>query len=130
MSDNTIIVLVGKRGTGKSVLVKDILYHNRDIPVATVISPTEEANQYFSDFIPPLFIHYEYSPELVKSAMDRQKKIVKKLNKGELNEEEYDPRALIVFDDALYDESWKRDRTIREIFMNGRHWKVTYILTM
>ena len=32
-----VIVLIGRRDTGKSFLVKDLLYHHQDIPIGTVI---------------------------------------------------------------------------------------------
>jgi hypothetical protein len=33
-------------------------------------------------------------------------------------------------DDCLYDNDWKKDKVIREIFMNGRHWGCFFILSM
>ena len=33
-----VIVLIGKRDTGKSFLVRDLLYYQQDIPIGTVIS--------------------------------------------------------------------------------------------
>ena len=36
-----VVVLIGRRDTGKSFLVRDLLYHHRDIPIGTVISGTE-----------------------------------------------------------------------------------------
>jgi len=35
-----VIVLIGRRDTGKTFLVKDLLYHHQDIPIGTVISGT------------------------------------------------------------------------------------------
>ena len=35
-----VIVLVGRRDTGKSFLVRDLLYYHQDIPIGTVISGT------------------------------------------------------------------------------------------
>lgn len=39
-----IIVMIGKRGTGKSTLVTDILSHHQSIPHGIVMSATEESN--------------------------------------------------------------------------------------
>ncbi len=127
--DDQVVVFVGKRGTGKSYLVKDLLYHHRDIPVGTCISPTEEANRFFGDIIPPLFIHQEYTPELVHKLLVRQKQIVKKM-RDDPTYSSVDPRAFVIMDDCLYDNCWQKDVGIKEIFMNGRHWKLMYILTM
>ena len=57
IKDDKVVVLIGKRDTGKSFLCKDILYHHKDVPVGTVISGTEGANQFYSFLLPPLFIH-------------------------------------------------------------------------
>ena len=42
-----VIVLIGRRDTGKSYLVRDLLFHHQDIPIGTVISGTEAANQFY-----------------------------------------------------------------------------------
>ena len=39
-----VIVLIGRRDTGKSFLVRDLLYYHQDIPIGTVISGTEVGN--------------------------------------------------------------------------------------
>ena len=52
IKDDKVVVLVGKRETGKSFLCKDILYRHRDIPVGQVISGTEGANQFYSKIVP------------------------------------------------------------------------------
>ena len=78
INKRNVIALLGRRGTGKSTLVKDILYYVRDIPVGTVISPTEEVNRFYSDIIPPIFIHGGYNPAVVEKFVERQKFISKK----------------------------------------------------
>ena len=51
IKDDKVVVLIGKRDTGKSFLCKDILYHHRSIPVGQVISGTEGANQFYQKII-------------------------------------------------------------------------------
>ena len=48
IEDDKVVVFIGKRETGKSFLVKDLLYHHQDMPVGTVISGTEGANSFYS----------------------------------------------------------------------------------
>ena len=78
IDDDKVIVLIGKRDTGKSFLCKDLLYYHQDIPVGTVISATESANQFYGNMVPPLFIHDEYNEEIVQRVLHRQKKAVEK----------------------------------------------------
>ncbi len=132
IKDDKIVVLIGKRGTGKTELLKDILYFKRDFPIGTVINPTESANKNFSSLVPPIFIHEEYRPEIIDNVLKRQTMIMKKINKeiqlyGRSN---IDPRAFLILDDCLYDNAWKKDKNIRYIFMNGRHKKLFFLVTM
>ena len=41
-----------------------------------------------------------------------------------------DPRAFVILDDCLYDASWTKDKMMRLLFMNGRHWKIMLVITM
>ncbi len=132
IKDDSVVVLIGKRNTGKSYLTKDLLYNNRDIPVGTVISPTEMANKFYSNMIPPIFIHDEYTPPVVSNVVKRQKKLKKIVNtpNNNTNAENLDLRTFLILDDCLYDNSWQKDKNIRNIFMNGRHYNILFILTM
>ena len=78
IADDKVLVFLGKRNTGKSFLVRDILYYHRDIPVGSIISPTEGANKFYSNMVPSLFIHDEYTPPLIEGFVKRQKLVTKK----------------------------------------------------
>ena len=126
IKDDKVVVLIGKRDTGKSFLCRDILYYHNDIPVGQVISGTEGANQFYSKIIPKLFIHDEFNTSIVQNIIKRQKMMMDKLNDGE----NCDPRAFLILDDCLYDNTWSRDKWMRSVFMNGRHYKLLFLLTM
>ena len=76
-----VIVMVGRRDTGKSFLVRDLLYHHQDIPIGTVISGTEAGNGFYAKHVPKLFIHEEYSTILIENVLRRQKGVLKQMNK-------------------------------------------------
>ena len=71
IKSDKVVLFIGKRETGKSFLVRDLLWHNRDLPVGTVISGTEGANQFYSKMIPSIFIHDEYTPEIINNFVKR-----------------------------------------------------------
>lgn len=127
-----VIVLIGRRDTGKSFLVKDLLYHHVDIPIGTVISGTEAGNGFYSKHVPKLFIHNEYNTGLIENVLKRQKQVIKQVNKQieTFKKSNIDPRTFVILDDCLYDAGWARDKMMRLLFMNGRHWKVMLIITM
>ncbi len=123
---DNVVVMIGKRGSGKSVLVKDLLHNHRDIQVGTVISPTEHVNKFYGNIIPKQLIHDEYTSSLIENVIKRQSMVMKKIHKGNNN---IDPRAFLLLDDCLYDNSWTKDKHIRACFMNGRHYKLLFLLT-
>lgn len=130
IGDNKILIFIGKRNTGKSILVLDYLYHHQDFPLGTVISPTDDYNYTYKPHIPSIFIHEEYSPELIEQVLRRQKDICRNC-KIDPRYKGVDPRAFVIFDDCLADgDQWVKDKNIKWIFMNGRHAQVTFILTM
>tara|TARA_B100000900_G_scaffold384047_1_gene372543 strand:+ start:784 stop:1575 length:792 start_codon:yes stop_codon:yes gene_type:complete len=126
ITSDKVVVLIGKRNTGKSYLVKDILYHHKNIPVGQAISGTEAANEFYGSIIPKVFIHEEYTAQIIQNIIKRQKLMVEKLKQNP----NMDPRVFLILDDCLYDNSWTKNTDIRSIFMNGRHYKILFLLTM
>ncbi len=124
-----VIVLIGKRDTGKSFLVRDLLFYQQDIPIGTVISGTEAGNGFYSEHVPKLFIHEEYNQELIAKILKRQRECLKAI-KSQPNQTPIDPRTFCILDDCLYDAGWAKDKLMRLLFMNGRHWKIMLIITM
>ena len=126
VKDDKVVVLIGKRETGKSFLCKDLLHHHRDIPCGQVISGTEAANGYYSKMVPPLFIHDEYTAPIIANVLKRQRMMIDKINSNA----NIDPRLFLLLDDCIYDQSWVKDKNVRSLFMNGRHYKILFIITM
>jgi hypothetical protein len=129
-----MIVIIGKKDTGKSFLVRDILYNTQHcFPVGTVISGTEVANEFFQHMVPSKFIHDKYSPEIVMNAIKRQMLVKQKRNQQKSVQggaSNLDPRAFLILDDCLYDSSWIKEESTRYVFMNGRHVDMSTMITM
>lgn len=131
-SKGPVIVLIGRRDTGKSFLVRDLLYYQQSIPIGTVISGTEEGNGFYSSHVPKMFIHGEYNTAIIENVLKRQRQVLKQMKKDEESKRRstIDPRTFLILDDCLYDSSWSRDKMMRLLFMNGRHWKIMLVITM
>jgi len=131
-SKGPVIVLIGRRDTGKSFIVRDLLYHQQDIPIGTVISGTEAGTNFYSEHVPKLFIHDEYNQSIIENILKRQKQCMKQIAKEieMYKKSSIDPRTFVILDDCLYDAGWTKDKLMRLLFMNGRHWKVMLIITM
>ncbi len=127
-----VVVLIGKRDTGKSFLVRDLLYYQQEIPIGTVIAGTEEGNGFYGKMVPKLFVHNEYNSAIIENILKRQRTVLKQIKKEmeTYKRSNIDPRAFVILDDCLYDNTWSRDKLMRLLFMNGRHWKVMLVITM
>jgi hypothetical protein len=130
-----MIVVIGKKDTGKSFLVRDILFNVQScFPVGTVISATEAVNEFFQSMVPSKFIHDTYTPDLVTNVIKRQMNVKNtrlrdKTAKG--CSSSIDPRAFLIFDDCLYAaKAWINEESTRYVFMNGRHIDLMTIITM
>tara|TARA_Y100000310_G_scaffold300606_1_gene336419 strand:+ start:436 stop:1197 length:762 start_codon:yes stop_codon:yes gene_type:complete len=122
IQSDSVCVFIGKRRSGKSFLIRDLLFHHRDIPIGTVISGTESMNKFYGNLIPSLFIHHDYNPMIVKNALERQKTVIRQNIR--------DTRAFLLLDDCQHVKSWIREKTTLELFMNGRHYNLLFILAM
>lgn len=127
-----VIFLIGRRDTGKTFLVKDLLFYHQDVPIGTVISGTEEGNGFYSKLVPKLFIHNEYNTAIIENILKRQRSVLKQITKEveTYKKSNIDPRTFVIMDDCLYDNTWSRDKMMRLLFLNGRHWKVMLVVTM
>jgi len=117
-----VVVLIGRRDTGKTFLVRDLLFYHQDIPIGTVISGTEAGNGFYKEHVPKLFIHDEYNTVLIENVLRRQRAVMKQMKKeiDTFKRTTIDPRAFVIMDDCLYDQSWTRDKMMRLLFMNGK----------
>lgn len=132
VDNNSLFMLENCIVTHNSWLVRDIFYHHKHIPSGVVFSGTEEANPFFGEFIPDCFIHSEYDPSLIENIMNKQKRKIRDAkNTGSKDGKCPANNLFIVFDDMLHDaQNWKNDKTVKNIFFNGRHYNFLFILTM
>jgi hypothetical protein len=122
VKDDSTCVFIGRRRSGKSTLVTDMLWYKRHIPVGVVMSGTEEGNHHYKQFVPDLFIHGEFNKGTIQKIIDRQKFILQKRGTAS--------PVFLLLDDLMFDRSYMREKCVRELFFNGRHWKVLFMVTM
>jgi hypothetical protein len=127
MCSNPSIVMIAKRGSGKSVVCKAILNHFKYIPAGLIIAPTDRMNCFYGKFFPDAYIHYDYRSDIIEKLLYRQSMMIDKKKKNK----HIDSRAFIVMDDCLSKRgTWMKDQPITELLFNGRHYEIMYILTM
>lgn len=118
-----IILLVGKRGTGKSTLIRDLMYHIRkNIHLPFAMTPTEESMEMFRSCMPRCLLYDGSSACTMRRIIEHQRKAGRRKEKQE--------HLLMVMDDMMYDKKVLKTPEMRDIFMNGRHLKITFVNAM
>lgn len=126
------ICIIGQSGSGKSFVTKEILNNQKDIPCASIICPTDRLNKFYDTMVHSSYIHHKYKPSIVPKILNRQNDIIQKNIIREKNKKKLiDPRIIFVMDDCMAESHlWLKDPNILEIMNQGRHYKMTYILTL
>lgn len=122
--DSTLI-FCGKRRTGKTFAMRSLLWHVKDVyPAGIVISSTAELNHFWQEHFPACYVYNEYNPAILDAVFVRQKKI---LEDPDLSDEEKEKQArfLIILDDVIADISIRNERNLRELFVAGRHYRIS-----
>jgi hypothetical protein len=115
------ITIIGKPGSGKSVLIKAILNAKKHlIPVGTVISGTEDTNKFYSRMFPVLFIYEKFKLSIVEAVQRRQK-----IAKDNLP----NSWAVLVMDDCMDDVKVFNDPIMVGLMKNSRHWNLLSIFS-
>lgn len=126
ISDGAVVLMLGKRGTGKSTVVRDLLWYKRHIPDGLLLSPTADMTGDYADCIPSTFIIEKWDPEVVQQFLNRQTRINRRRKKAGLPKK----YAFLVAEDCGYDAKFVKDPILKEMFMNGRHQGVFFIFTL
>lgn len=121
MRDGAVVLIVGRRGSGKSTVAADILSYKRDSQRGICISGTERENEYWGKHIPNCFIHYDYKDSITKDLFSMQKKCKKRLGHCE--------PAFAIYDDIMFDKRFVKSKYTRQVFMNGRHSNIFCLVT-
>jgi len=120
-ADRTILI-VGKRGTGKSTLLKDLLYHIRKrVDVGFGMTPTLDTARMLEECLPRSHIYNDYSLDTVKNILGNMKALEKARKVR---------HAMLALDDCMYDKTVMKTKEMREIHMNGRHFHLMFINCM
>jgi hypothetical protein len=132
MVDYCTIAIIAKRASGKSFLTREIMFQKKNIVSTIVVSRTEKLNSFYSEFIPDLYIYSEYDSTILTRIFKRQA-LMNEHNKerSKKNKKPKDDSLMLIMDDCMSSKGrWLNDPNILELFFNGRHHHISFILTM
>ncbi|ARF11162.1 packaging ATPase [Klosneuvirus KNV1] len=113
IEDHSAILIIGKRGSGKTTIVNNILskYDETFLANSLIISPTEKINSYYKNKYPYTHIETEYQPEYIEHY----------LNTGS---------GAIVLDNCFKPNGyWKNDLYLMELLHHAKYYNKLLIIT-
>ncbi|QKF93472.1 VV A32-like packaging ATPase [Fadolivirus algeromassiliense] len=136
MLDNSKICLVGKRGSGKSWIIRDILNkintNDQFLENTLIISKTEKMNPFYKKHFPNAKVICEYNSEAISDYLFDQEVRIDESKKRLDQTGIYIPSdGCVILDDCIGSKgSWMNDKSLLELFYNARHYNTTFIITM
>lgn len=112
ISMNRIFFVIGKRNSGKTTVIRDLLYRMPRPDFVIAMAPTEDTLNMYRQFLPESCIFDHFNQAALDRAVSVQRELV--VQKKTRN-------MLILLDDCLYQKGVLRSTTMRSIFFNGRH---------
>ena len=82
IKDDKVVVLIGKRDTGKSYLCKDMPFIIQVFLPDKLYLWTEAANSFYGKMVPKLFIYDEYEPGIVERLLKRQRMMIDRVKEN------------------------------------------------
>jgi len=123
------LVIIGAPGTGKSTIIKSIIYAKKHIlAVGQVFSGTEDSNGFFGEFFPDSFIYSGLDTSDLTPLENFKKR--QKIAKQYIESTGGIPWAVQVIDDCTYDTTFLKKPIVKEYYKNGRHFRMLHILSL
>ena len=123
---NKALIIIAKRNSGKSVLikylVKDSIKHN-EFQKIFVISSTNSINKFYNDIIPNNCIFEKYNEEWTNTLIDKMSEI----NQSKTKQSDKPYNVLLILDDMGSDMSFHNSKSIKKLYTRGRHSFISII---
>lgn len=114
-----LIVVLGKRNTGKTVFMTDYLYHNRHLWAYGIVFTRTKHNGYWQQYVPNHLIISKFDEALLRKWMHVQ---MQRVTMDGVNS-----RIVVILDDMAADHAMRYADIISEISYNGRHLQIDII---
>ena len=119
MVEHPVIFVAAKRRSGKSVLIKELMYRLRDrFFCGMVQSATECSNKFYQQFVPECLIFHDFNENAINNLINNQ---LKEVERGTAKS------VFLILDDCAFDKKTMNSKTMKRLLYNGRHSKITFI---
>ena len=124
---NKITIFVGKRNSGKSILMKYMMDQNQnDFTKMYLFSPSESVNNFFTSIVKKECIFDQYSEKWMSTLITKMTEI----NKGKTQKDSTFKNVLIILDDLGSDVNFHSSKSLSIITARGRHLGISIFIAL
>ena len=124
---NKITLFVGKRNSGKSILMKYMIEQNqRNYSKMYLFSPSESVNHFFSSVVKKECTFSEYSEKWMTTLIVKMTEI----NQGKTAKDSSFKNVLIILDDLGSDVNFHSSKALSIITARGRHLGISIFIAL
>lgn len=120
------LLFCGRRNTGKSTLLRDICFYRRHIQLGMAMAGSMGAAEALKTYFPDSFTYDQFDTTALATFW-RQ---VKSINGPRKRRGQPMFDTCLILDDTGHDKAMWRDKTLREIMQNGRHYNLTLFMCL
>lgn len=120
--DDAVCLVIGKRRTGKSTLIRDILFKKRHLSYGIACNGTEESNRAYAKLMPDMYVYDDYAREAIVSLVSAQRESKRTRSTA--------PSCFLILDDVGFEKKMSSDKALKQILQNGRHYNMFSILAL
>lgn len=114
-------VLFGSRRTGKSWMIRYLLWQYRYMYRAVIVMTNTKQNKFWGQYVPFRFIHTPYDPFVIGQILATQKALIAQNELNSNNPEMIvNPYIALVLDDVVA-RNMHHDEQLNQLFYEGRH---------
>lgn len=124
----SVVLVLGARGTGKTTIIKELLYHMRHYHLGIIMVDTLDTAAEYSTHLPDTFIYNQYDPSVVEELIMQQERQIQRCKRHGIVPAVVGSPKFLILDDLGFSKDINKDSVLKRIYSNGRHFKLTTIV--
>lgn len=124
----SVILVLGARGTGKTTIILELLYHMRNYQMGNIMVDTLDTAACYAQHLPDSLIFSHYDQKVVKQLIVQQENQIQQCKIKGIEPYIVKCPKFLILDDLGFSKSINKDDVLKRIYSNGRHFKLTTIV--
>lgn len=122
LPESATLVLIGKRNSGKTTTILNILHHFQNVfEFGYIFCGSTASQKVYRQFMPHDFVQSDVTPDIIDRIINYQER---RAAIGNIRP------IFLCFDDLNFNQKLLRSKQFFKIFANGRHSKIFFVLSL